>query len=498
MLAKAGPGRSTPAPGFNAFAPYSPPRGVVPDGWRPKRTRIAMDDASVLAASQAWSVSNGLINQGWTFMGYSGLSELAQVPEYRVISEILATAVTRKWIRFKAAGDEEEEVSDDKLERIKIIEDEIKRLKLRDCVRKMVEQDGFFGRSHLYLDTGDTKDRDELLSPIGDGTQRISKAKVNPRRPLKAFRVVEPIWTYPKDYNASDPLSDDWFNPTSWFVMAKEISSTRLLKLVSREVPDLLKPSYSFGGLSLSQMAKPYVDNWLVTRQSVTDLLKAFSVMVLSTNLMTSLQADGDQLFKRMELFNRFRDNKGIFLIDEEDEAFTNVSAPLSGLHELQAQAQEHMCTVSRTPAVELLGVQPAGFNASSEGEIRVWEDSCHSYQEANLRTPLQTAVNFIQLSKFGDVDPTIEFEFVPLRTMTEKEQAEVQKTKADTHQVYVDMGAVGADEVRKSVAESDDSPYPGLDADEMPEPVIEPGNIHEREEADAPPANEEPHEEAA
>ncbi|WP_198327721.1 hypothetical protein [Mesorhizobium sp. WSM1497] len=36
-----------------------------------------------------------------------------------------------------------------------------------------------------------------------------------------------------------------------------------------------MKPTYSFGGLSLSQMVKPYVDNWLETRQSVNDIISA-------------------------------------------------------------------------------------------------------------------------------------------------------------------------------------------------------------------------------
>ncbi|MGF6605041.1 hypothetical protein P3T23_009802, partial [Paraburkholderia sp. GAS448] len=47
----------------------------------------------------------------------------------------------------------------------------------------------------------------------------------------------------------------------------------------------MLKPAYAFGCLSLSQIAKPYVDNWLRTRQSVSDLLHSFSTMVLKTNL---------------------------------------------------------------------------------------------------------------------------------------------------------------------------------------------------------------------
>ncbi|WP_163360700.1 anti-CBASS protein Acb1 family protein, partial [Klebsiella aerogenes] len=74
-------------------------------------------------------------------------------------------------------------------------------------------------------------------------------------------------------YNTTNPLAADWYKPALWYVQGRPVHATRLLTFVGREVPDLLKPAYSFGGLSMSQMAKPYVDNWLRTRASVADLI---------------------------------------------------------------------------------------------------------------------------------------------------------------------------------------------------------------------------------
>lgn len=59
---------------------------------------------------------------------------------------------------------------------------------------------------------------------------------------------------------------------------------------MSHDVLDILKPTYNFGGLSLAQMTKPYVDNWLRTRQSVSDQINAFSVVALSTNMVSYQQ----------------------------------------------------------------------------------------------------------------------------------------------------------------------------------------------------------------
>jgi phage-related protein (TIGR01555 family) len=442
------------------------------------------DGLSNLSVSQA--ALNGIYSQGWTFMGYSYLSELAQIPEYRALSEVIALEMTRKWITFQSTGDDNQSVSEDRTKRIKIIEGDLKKHKIKAKFRRLAELDGQFGRAHLAINTGDNKDPDEMRMSIGDGKSKLSKAKVNPRHPVKGFKVIEPIWTYPKDYNSNDPLEDDWYNPNSWFVMAKEVNSTRLLKFISREVPDLLKPSYAFGGLSLSQMAKPYIDNWLRTRQSVADIVHAFSVFVLSTDLSTSLAEDGDQLFRRLELFNRLRDNKGIMAIDKDSEDFQNVSASLATLDALQAQTQEHMCSVNRIPVTKLLGIQPIGMNASDENQLRNFEETVNAQQESFFTDGIQTVIDFIQLSNFGDIDPDITWKFAPLRSMTAKELAELSKAKGETHQVYVDMGAIDPEEVRAAVANDPETPYTGLDVDKMPEPEgPEPGHIRETERVD-------------
>lgn len=436
------------------------PKGVVP-----KAATIAMD--TQIPGVQDWANNYGsdsFISEGLTFLGYAYLSELAQRPEYRMMSETIASEMTRKWIQFTSGEDDD----DEKAERINELEAEFKRLNVRDLFCRATEQDGFFGRGHIYIDTGDTEDADELTKSIGDGWDEISKAKIK-KQPIKALRNVEAIWCYPSGYNTTNPLLDNWYRPDKWYVQGNEVHSSRFLTFIGREVPDILKPTYSFGGLSLSQMAKPYVDNWLQTRQSVNDIISAFSVFVLKSNLAETLQADGEQLFRRATLFNAVRDNRGLMMIDKETEEFDNVSAPLSGLDALQSQAQEHMASVSHIPIVKLLGIQPAGLNASSEDQMRVFYDYINSYQEHLYRDQLRRLLGIIMLSLWGEVDDTIDFEFIPLWSLDEKGQAEVRKIKAETDQVYVDTGAIAPEEVRTRIANDPGSDYAAIDVDDVP-----------------------------
>ena len=208
--------------------------------------------------------------------------------------------------------------------------------------------------------------------------------------------------------------------------------------------------------------------------QSVNDIISAFSVFVLSTNLATSLEGDGQQLFSRAELFNNLRDNRGLMMIDKESEAFQNVAAPLSGLHELQAQAQEHMASVSHIPTVKLLGIQPAGLNASSEDQMRVFYDYIHAYQEHLFRNPLRTIMGMVMLSLWGETDDSIDFKFKPLFSLDEKGAAEVEKMKAERDQILVDTGILSPEEARQRVANDPGSDYSSIDVDDVPDLIDE------------------------
>ena len=447
----------------NPFAIPQPPPGVVPKGEK----SLAQDAAINLLTTWAGEAVSSVFSEGMTFLGYAFLSELAQRGEYRRISEIIADEMTRKWIKLQAKSGDEDSV--DKTAKIAQLTDEMERLKVQDVFREVAIHDGFFGRGHIYIDLGDSDDRDELKTDIGDGTGQTSKNKI-PIGGLKALRTVEPVWCYPTNYDSIDPLKSSWYNPEQWFVMGKQIHSSRLLKFVGREVPDLLKPAYSFGGLALSQMAKPYVDNWLRTRQSVSDLIHSFSVFVLKTVLAESLHVGGEELFERVEFFNNLRDNQGLMMLDKDSEELENISASLATLDQLQAQALEQCCSITGIPLVKYTGISPHGLNASSEGELRVFNDWLHSYQEILFRKNLWRIIRFTQLSLWGEIDPDITFEFEPLHELNEKEEAEVHEVEARTDNILVDMGAISPAEVRKRVAADPDSAYASLDVDDVPD----------------------------
>jgi hypothetical protein len=126
------------------------PSGIASDESIKAVSGWAKDDWNQLAGT-GLAISS-IFAEGLEFPGYPFLSALAQRPEYRAMVEITATQMTRKWIQLRSTDGEDEE----KAEKISELEKELERIQVRDCFRQAAMLDGYFGRSHLYIDTGDT------------------------------------------------------------------------------------------------------------------------------------------------------------------------------------------------------------------------------------------------------------------------------------------------------------------------------------------------------
>jgi uncharacterized protein len=448
---------ASPAERVTPWAIPKPAPGVGPTD-----ARLAMDSGFNDLYAYANNGYDGAINygDGIRFMGYPVLAELLLRSEYRRMVGTLAQEMTRRWMRITSTGD------DDKGDKIRQLTAAMKRHRVQDVFREGAEHDGAFGVGHIYIDTGDGANPNELKTPLVASKMKIKRGS------LKGIRAVEPIWCYPGQYDSTNPLSQNFYRPETWYVMSTEIHRSRFLTLVSREVPDLLKPAFMFGGVSLSQLAKPTIDNWLRTRESVSDLLHSFTVWQLATDMSAFLAGgSSDDLVTRAETFARFRDNRGMMLTNKDTELLTNVSAPLGSLDHLQAQSQEQQAAVDGMPLIKLVGYTPSGLNSTGEGEMDAWRDRVRAQQEHLFNAPLKHVMDVIQLSEFGEIDPDIGFEWESLEDPDEVERATVRKTDAETAVAYINAGVLEPQEERERLASEDGSAYANLDLSVIPEP---------------------------
>lgn len=398
------------------------------------------------------------------FLGYPILSQMAQSSEYRSVAETNAEEMTREWGKVKGA---DEEV-------LKQIEAELERLGVRNLMRRHVENDHLYGGSQLYIRIKGQEDRTEL--PLLLTEKSITKGS------LEGFTVIEPIWTTPAVYNAVDPTLPDYFKPSTWYVNGKRIHSDRLLTLIMRPVPDMLKPAYNFRGISMSQLMKPYVERFQRTVDSVSDVIHSFSLTGLKTSMDSILSAGANgrnQLTARARIIAEYKNNQNIVLVDKDSEEFFQLNTPLTTLDALQSQAHEQLATPAKIPLVKLLGLTPSGLNANSDGEIRVYYDHVAAMQHAHLLPQMEIILRLVQLNLFGKIDDEIFFQFAPLYQLDAVEQAAVNLSKAQTDQIYLQEGVIDQEAVLNKLNDDEDGDYTGKAAeieivDRYAEPVDE------------------------
>lgn len=440
---------------------------------------MAMDDAGGGGPFPYLGYMGGLNSFSLYFPGYPYLAMLSQRSEYLSPTHTHAKDMTREWIEFTTKG------KSDKSKKIEEIESRFTDLDIQGLFRKALIHDGFYGVGHIFVDL---KGHRDASLPVELDPKSISKGQ------LRGFRNIEPMWVTPVMWNSAKVELPSFYVPDTWWALDTEMNKTRLLQVMSREVPDILKPAYNFGGFSLSQLIEPYVDRWLKTVGGVNRLINNFSLIVLKTDMSAVLQ-DGDNgadLIKRLKLARMHGDNAGAFAVDFNREALEQLAVPLSGLAELQQQAVDHMAYPTHIPLVVLTGVTPSGLNASSDGEIEVYHDWNRSEQNAVIRKPLKYILDVVQLDMYGKIDPDIGFEFRPIKQITGQARAEMKKTEAEQDVAYIDAGVVSAQEVREKVARDKDSGFVNLDVDQMPELPEDPEDkVEPGEEVGGKPAGE-------
>lgn len=173
-----------------------------------------------------------------------------------------------------------------------------------------------------------------------------------------------------------------------------------------------------------------------------------------------------DKVLQRMRIIDMARGflNSIVIDADGEDYDFKNVS--FSGVKDILDATCNMLSAVTQIPQTKLFGRSPAGENATGEGDMENYYKFVEKIQKLNLKNNLGTILDIILLvgkakGEFEEI-PKYQLEFKPLWSLSENEQAGVEQikattefTKAQTTQIYVDMQAIDASEVRSRLAKS-------------------------------------------
>ena len=148
-----------------------------------------------------------------------------------------------------------------------------------------------------------------------------------------------------------------------------------------------------------------------------------------------------EQLGERISMY------KSIYrtlFVDRNDEA-TRVNATFAGLPDLLDRSAGRLAAIADIPQTRFMGRSPAGLNATGDSDLKNYGMRVAALQTRLLRQPLKLLDQV--LAKHAGIKGDVpEYEWLPLVTQSEEEQAKA--VKAFTESVMAALAAGAIDEV--------------------------------------------------
>lgn len=281
---------------------------------------------------------------------------------------------------------------------------------------------------------------------------------------------VDPYWCIPElsIQGAANPASAEFYEPTYWTIQGVRYHKSHLVIVRGPELPDILKPSYQYAGLSLVQRIYERVYAAERTANEGPQLALSKRAMVFYTDTGKAL-ADQNNFMQRLTTWANFRDNFGVKVADKDGDKVEQHDTNLSNFDETVMTQYQLVAAIANMPATKLLGTTPKGFNSSGDYEEASYHEELESIQTGDME-PLISRHHVCLMRSEGaamGLDPrtVLTVEWPALDAPTAKEEAEIEKTKAETDKIYVEAGAIDGQDVRARIIADPKSGYDGIAA---------------------------------
>lgn len=386
------------------------------------------------AAGVPLNIMGWFLSQG--FIGYQMCSVMAQNWVINRACKIPAEDACRNGWRVSGIEDS----------RLKDIEALDKEWKMKRKVEEFIRFNRVFG-IRIALFVVDSDDPLYYEKPFNiDGVQPGT---------YRGISQIDPVWCSGEleSDDVSDPTSCNFYEPTFWRLGNRRVHRSHLVIIRYSEVPDLLKPTYNYGGLPLPQLIWERVYGAERGANEGPQLLLTKRMNVVKTDLETA-QTDPDKFQDKVREVAEMRDNFGIWAIDMADE-YTQHETALADVDAVIMTGYQLVAAVAEMPSTKLLGTSPKGFNPTGDFETGAYRETLASIQEHQGTPLLDRHYALAQKSLFGEV-ADFEVTWNPLDEPTEKEQADTNLVRAQEAQIWQSMGVVSQEQVEAKLRDDE------------------------------------------
>lgn len=273
---------------------------------------------------------------------------------------------------------------------------------------------------------------------------------------FRGFAVIDPHWlTYQWDrLSRTDPSYPFFLTPTWIKVGDKRVHRSWAIRVINSELPDIFKPVYLYGGLSLTQMI--YERVWAADKlANEAPLLAMTKRLLIADGNLEQLQSDPARTNKFFNAINFFRDNFSIF-VKKPSSNVTQLDTNLSELTPLTMSQYQLVAAIAQIPVTKLLKNVPSGLQATGEYE---WDDYAQSLKaiQQNDYTPLCKMFYELYIASTypDEKDLKLDIEWNPIDVPKESEIAQMSSQTAQYVSHLINTGIIDIAEARAILRKS-------------------------------------------
>lgn len=349
----------------------------------------------------------------------------------------------------------------------KFINKSLEELDFEEKAVTAIKWSRLYGGALIVMVIDDGKDLDEPVD--WDGIHGIDELLVF-ERPL-----VTPDYQSLYNYKPNEKHSSKFGNPEFYDISpiygnSFRVHESRCLLFKNGILPSMsTRTEYRFFGMP------EYVRIYKTLQETVTShgngvklLDRAVQAIYKMKDLAQLLSTDQgeDNVIQRLRIIDMAKGIINSVAIDADGEDYDYKQITFSGVKDIIDSTCNMLSAVTNIPQTKLFGRSPAGENSTGESDMENYYKFVEKIQKLNLKNNMGTLIDIILIAgrykkEFVDI-PDYSLEFNPLWSLSENEQATVEQmkaatefTKAQTAQLYVDMQALDASEIRKKLAES-------------------------------------------
>ena len=239
----------------------------------------------------------------------------------------------------------------------------------------------------------------------------------------------------------------------------QRIHKSWIVRVVNAHVPDILKPTYYFGGIPLPQMLyeRVFCADKIANEAPLMAMTKRLLIADANVEEMIKDKAHANKMLKAI---NYFRDNFSIFFKKPSSQV-QQIDTTLGEFDQLIMTQYQLVACIAQMPATKLLKVTPTGFQSTGEYEWKDYAQSLLDIQNNEYTPLLEFHYRLLLKSLYPDRDDlAVTVLFNPIDVPTKDQTATIEARNAQIISTLINSGVVTPEEARTRLRMEDQGTF--------------------------------------